>query len=142
MVLGQNSKKETGAKYVQSIRHMYHGVVCCRRVEHAKLTSSEVRPEKYSPCSRRLGERFGLEGCLRQPFQKWLQVSIVQEPETAFHDDVTAVKRILALQDGPSILVAHSYVSSISNLNAVSLYPVLAVRLQRGPALSHHTAMK
>jgi pimeloyl-ACP methyl ester carboxylesterase len=36
-------------------------------------------------------------------------VSIVQEPETSFKDDVTAVKRILALQDGPSILVAHSY---------------------------------
>ena len=32
-------------------------------------------------------------------------VSIVQEPETSFQDDVTAVKRILALQDGPSILV-------------------------------------
>jgi len=26
-------------------------------------------------------------------------VSIVQEPETSFHDDVTAVRRILALQD-------------------------------------------
>src|ERR1700683_3255356 len=36
-------------------------------------------------------------------------VSIVQEPETSFQDDVTAVKRILALQDGPCILVAHSY---------------------------------
>jgi pimeloyl-ACP methyl ester carboxylesterase len=36
-------------------------------------------------------------------------VSIVQEPETSFQGDVTAVKRILALQDGPSILVAHSY---------------------------------
>jgi len=37
------------------------------------------------------------------------KVSIVQEPETSFHDDVTAVKRVLALQDGQSILVAHSY---------------------------------
>jgi pimeloyl-ACP methyl ester carboxylesterase len=37
------------------------------------------------------------------------QVTIVQEPETSFRDDVTAVKRILALQDGSSILVAHSY---------------------------------
>ena len=37
------------------------------------------------------------------------KVSIVQEPETSFHDDVTATKRVLALQDGPSILVAHSY---------------------------------
>jgi pimeloyl-ACP methyl ester carboxylesterase len=36
-------------------------------------------------------------------------VSIVQEPETSFQDDVAATKRILALQDGPSILVAHSY---------------------------------
>jgi len=36
-------------------------------------------------------------------------VSIVQEPETSFQDDVTAVKRILALQDGPAVLVAHSY---------------------------------
>jgi pimeloyl-ACP methyl ester carboxylesterase len=36
-------------------------------------------------------------------------VSIVQEPETTFQDDVTSVKRVLALQDGPCILVAHSY---------------------------------
>jgi pimeloyl-ACP methyl ester carboxylesterase len=36
-------------------------------------------------------------------------VSIVQEPETSFHDDVAAVKRILALQAGASILVGHSY---------------------------------
>jgi pimeloyl-ACP methyl ester carboxylesterase len=36
-------------------------------------------------------------------------VSIVQEPETSFHDDVAAVRRILSLQNGASILVAHSY---------------------------------
>jgi pimeloyl-ACP methyl ester carboxylesterase len=36
-------------------------------------------------------------------------VSIVQEPETSFKDDVAATERVLALQDGPSILVAHSY---------------------------------
>jgi pimeloyl-ACP methyl ester carboxylesterase len=36
-------------------------------------------------------------------------VSIVQEPETSFDDDVAATKRVLVLQDGPSILVAHSY---------------------------------
>jgi pimeloyl-ACP methyl ester carboxylesterase len=36
-------------------------------------------------------------------------VSIVQEPETSFKEDVAATKRVLALQDGPSILVAHSY---------------------------------
>src|ERR1700723_439206 len=36
-------------------------------------------------------------------------VSIVQEPETTFQDDVAATRRILALQDGPCLLVAHSY---------------------------------
>ncbi len=40
-------------------------------------------------------------------------VSIVQEPETSFQDDVTATKRVLALQDGPTILVAHSYGGSV-----------------------------
>ena len=37
------------------------------------------------------------------------RVSIVQEPETSFNDDVASTKRILALQEGPSLLVAHSY---------------------------------
>ena len=36
-------------------------------------------------------------------------VNIVQEPETSFSDDVAATQRVLAQQDGPSILVAHSY---------------------------------
>src|ERR1700726_2341214 len=36
-------------------------------------------------------------------------VSIVQEPETSFKDDVAATKRVLAQQDGLCILVAHSY---------------------------------
>ena len=34
-------------------------------------------------------------------------VSIVQEPETSFKEDVAATRRILAQQDGPCILVAH-----------------------------------
>src|SRR5271170_4967625 len=40
-------------------------------------------------------------------------VSIVQEPETTFQEDVAATKRTLALQDGPCILVAHSYGGSV-----------------------------
>src|ERR1700746_2947426 len=37
------------------------------------------------------------------------KVSIVQEPETSFKEDVAATKRMIAMQDGPSILVGHSY---------------------------------
>lgn len=40
-------------------------------------------------------------------------VTMVQEPETSFADDVAATKRILDLQDGPTILVGHSYGGSI-----------------------------
>jgi pimeloyl-ACP methyl ester carboxylesterase len=41
-------------------------------------------------------------------------VSIVQEPETSFQEDVAATKRVIALQDGPCILVAHSYGGSVA----------------------------
>src|SRR5271154_5603375 len=41
-------------------------------------------------------------------------VSIVQEPETSFKEDVAATKRVLSLQDGPCILVAHSYGGAVA----------------------------
>lgn len=37
------------------------------------------------------------------------RVTIVQNPLTSFEDDVAATRRILDLQDGPSILVGHSW---------------------------------
>jgi pimeloyl-ACP methyl ester carboxylesterase len=40
-------------------------------------------------------------------------VTMVQEPETSFQDDVTAAKRVLERQPGPCILVGHSYGGSI-----------------------------
>jgi pimeloyl-ACP methyl ester carboxylesterase len=46
---------------------------------------------------------------VRQGFK----VTMVQEPETSFEDDVAATKRVLALQDGPTLLVGHSYGGSV-----------------------------
>jgi pimeloyl-ACP methyl ester carboxylesterase len=40
---------------------------------------------------------------------KGFQVTAVQNPTTSLDADVEAVKRALAMQDGPTILVAHSY---------------------------------
>jgi pimeloyl-ACP methyl ester carboxylesterase len=40
-------------------------------------------------------------------------VKMVQVPETSFHEDVAATKRVLNLQAGPCILVGHSYGGSI-----------------------------
>ena len=42
------------------------------------------------------------------------KVSIVQEPETGFADDVAATRRVIDQQDGACILVAHSYGGSVT----------------------------
>src|ERR1700745_2393519 len=41
------------------------------------------------------------------------KVTMVQEPETSFAGDVAATRRVLDLQDAPSILVGHSYGGSV-----------------------------
>lgn len=41
------------------------------------------------------------------------RVSIAEHPLTSFADDVTAVKRIVDMQQGPTILVGHSYGGAI-----------------------------
>jgi pimeloyl-ACP methyl ester carboxylesterase len=41
------------------------------------------------------------------------QVSVVQNPTTSLQDDVAATQRVLAMQDGPAILVGHSYGGAI-----------------------------
>src|SRR6202166_1398687 len=40
-------------------------------------------------------------------------VSVAEHPLTSFGDDITAVKRVIAMQDGPIILVGHSYGGAI-----------------------------
>ena len=42
-----------------------------------------------------------------------LHVTSVQNPLSSFADDVEATKRILALQDGPTVLVGHSYAGMV-----------------------------
>lgn len=44
---------------------------------------------------------------------KGFDVSIVQNPLTSFEDDVAATRRVLNRQDGPAILVGHSYGGSV-----------------------------
>jgi pimeloyl-ACP methyl ester carboxylesterase len=51
----------------------------------------------------------GWEGVYKILTKKGYKVSIVSNPLTGFVDDVAAVKRVIDRQDGPVILVAHSY---------------------------------
>jgi pimeloyl-ACP methyl ester carboxylesterase len=51
----------------------------------------------------------GWEGVYSILKEDGYNVSIVQNPTISLKDDVAATKRILAAQDGPAILVGHSY---------------------------------
>ncbi|MDB6050261.1 MAG: alpha/beta hydrolase [Pseudomonas sp.] len=64
-------------------------------------------------------------------------VSIAQHPLTSFSDDVTAVKRVLAMQEGPTILVGHSYGGAIiteagNDPSVVGLVYIAAHALDKG----------
>lgn len=81
-----------------------------------------------------------------------LHVTAVQNPTTSLEDDAAAVRRTLALQDGPTVLVGHSYggmvISEVGTDPKVAGlvyiaarapdtgedYPALAKRFPAGPA--------
>jgi pimeloyl-ACP methyl ester carboxylesterase len=51
----------------------------------------------------------GWEKVYRSLRSKGFNVSVVQNPTTSLADDARATRRVLAQQDGPAILVGHSY---------------------------------
>jgi pimeloyl-ACP methyl ester carboxylesterase len=51
----------------------------------------------------------GWQGVYKALREDGYAVAIVQNPTTSLADDVAATRRVLAAQDGPAILVGHSY---------------------------------
>jgi pimeloyl-ACP methyl ester carboxylesterase len=51
----------------------------------------------------------GWQGVYRELRRRGYRVSVVQNPTTSLAEDVAVTKRALAAQDGPSVLVGHSY---------------------------------
>jgi pimeloyl-ACP methyl ester carboxylesterase len=51
----------------------------------------------------------GWRGVYDRLTDRGYRVTIVQNPLTSFEDDVAATRRVLDLQDGPTILVGHSW---------------------------------
>ena len=69
------------------------------------------------------------------------RVSVVQNPMTSFEDDVASTRRILARQDGPTVLVGHSYGGAVITETGVdpqvaSLVYVAAFAPDAGESLS------
>jgi len=56
-----------------------------------------------------LADGSGWKGVYDRLVAKGYNVSIVQEPETSLEADVQAIRRAIAMQDGPVVLVGHSY---------------------------------
>jgi pimeloyl-ACP methyl ester carboxylesterase len=80
------------------------------------LTSGALRAQKEEHRVRNIvlvhgawADGSGWRGVYDILLKDGYNVTIVQEPETSFKEDVAATKRVLALQAGPCILVAHSY---------------------------------
>ena len=57
----------------------------------------------------------GWEGVYQVLKEDGYNVSIVQNPTISLEDDVAVTKRVLAAQDGPAILVGHSYGGAVSH---------------------------
>jgi pimeloyl-ACP methyl ester carboxylesterase len=51
----------------------------------------------------------GWEGVYQLLEQEGFKVSVVQNPTLSLHDDATVTRHVLDKQDGPAILVGHSY---------------------------------
>lgn len=74
-------------------------------------------------------------------------VSVVQEPETSLEDDVAATERVLAQQDGPVVLVGHSYGGAViteagNDAKVASLVYVAAFVPDEGETLAALTKSK
>ncbi|WP_454851054.1 alpha/beta hydrolase [Rhizobium binxianense] len=72
--------------------------------------------------------------------KRGFNVTIVQEPITSLADDVAATNRVLDLQDGPSLLVGHSYAGMViteagRSPNVAGLVYVAAFQPDRGESL-------
>jgi len=73
--------------------------------------------------------------------ERGYNVSIVQNPLTSLADDVAAVDRVLARQDGPTLLVGHSYGGAVITeagdaANVVGLVYITAFAPDQGESLA------
>ncbi len=83
----------------------------------------------------------GWEGVYRALRKAGYAVSIVQNPTVSLADDVAATKRVLATQDGPAVLVGHSYGGAViteagSDPKVAALVYVAAFAPDKGESVS------
>lgn len=78
----------------------------------------------------------GWDGVYKILTKKGYKVSIVGNPNTGLEDDVAATKRVIDRQDGPVILVGHSYTERSSPKRVMTPRPqawYISLHLHRTP---------
>jgi pimeloyl-ACP methyl ester carboxylesterase len=83
----------------------------------------------------------GWEGVYKILMKDGYTVSVVQNPTISLADDVAATKRILAVQNGPVILVGHSYGGAViteagNDPKATGLVYITAFAPDKGESVS------
>src|SRR5882672_8667286 len=83
----------------------------------------------------------GWEGVYRILKRDGFKVTVVQNPTLSLEGDVAVTKRTLAAQDGPSILVGHSYGGVViteagTDKNVAGLVYIAAFAPDRGESVS------
>jgi pimeloyl-ACP methyl ester carboxylesterase len=83
----------------------------------------------------------GWEGVYKILTKDGFTVSVVQNPTISLADDVAATKRIIAVQNGPVVLVGHSYGGAViteagNDPKVVGLVYITAFALDKGESVS------
>jgi hypothetical protein len=100
------------------------------------LVEQQSREERRAG-ARRLRRRSGWRGVYDELTQRGYRVTIVQNPLTSLADDVASTQRALERQDGPTILVGHSWGGTViteagAHPNVVGLVYVSALAPDAG----------
>lgn len=105
---------------------------------NAQTASTDTRPAKNIVLVHgAFADGSGWRGVYDELTQRGYRVTIVQNPLTSLADDVASTRRVLDRQDGPTILVGHSWGGSVitesgTHANVVGLVYVSALAPDSG----------
>lgn len=112
----------------------------CSAVEAAAIRNIVIVHGAFADGSgwRKVSERLTAKG---------YNVTVVQQPLTSLQDDVAAARRVLALQDGPAVLVGHSYGGMVvsdagSDPKVAGLVYIAAFQPEKGESLARLAGSK
>ncbi|MCP5433813.1 MAG: alpha/beta hydrolase [Alphaproteobacteria bacterium] len=88
-------------------------VAGCAQAEHRTRLPDDQSVRSVVLVHGAFADGSGWRGVYDELTSRGYSVAVVQNPLTSFEDDVSATRRVLARQDGRSILVGHSYGGSI-----------------------------